>query len=173
MKIFAYPEMYKDIAADNLGVMLDYGINFCHIDGDDLFGLFLKSGCAEQFENGSPRVLVGMSGVELCRDVLLRSAESVPTAEYPPSLYRSPAYWTGWILSQYQWYSCQSFQDIYSCVKIDDLINLYYPLHEAHEFKTFKVLDKMLCSCGHPLYNTIDSAGTVINLGTPPGRVLL
>ena len=168
MKTFAYPKIYRETAADNLGVMFDYGINSCHFDGDSLFDLFLKSGCANQFENGSPRVLVGMSGVELCRDVIFKSLRIHLDTEYPTSMYRSPEYWAGWILSQYQWYSCQSFQDIYSCVKIKDLINLYYPLHEAHEFKTFNILDKKLLSNKIHLYNVINENGEIVNLKPYP-----
>ena len=93
MKTFAYPEMYREIAADNLGVFFDYGVNFCHYDIDSLFELFLDSGCANQFENGSPRVLIGMSGIELCHDIFVKTDQTIPVSDYPTSMHRSAEYW--------------------------------------------------------------------------------
>ena len=105
-----------------------------------------------------------MSGTELCRDVFKRTTGVIPDVNYSSSMHRTPEYWAGWILAQYQWYSCQSFSVIYSCISFDELINLYYPLHEAHEFKTFKILDERLMSSGISLYNMIDSNYDVVNI---------
>lgn len=127
MKTFAYPEMYRDIAADNLGIMFDYGINYCHISPNQLFNLFIESDCANQFENGSPRVIVGMFGTELCRDVLYRTQKIWPEIEYPVTISRTPEYWAGWIMAQYQWYSCQSFETIMLISKLMTLFN--YIIH--------------------------------------------
>lgn len=168
MRIFAYPEIYKETAADNLGIMFDYGVNCCGLAPDELMGWFVESGDAHQFECGSPRVLRGMSGTELCWDILRKLGRPEPVAEYPVSMYRSPEYWAGWVLAQYQWYSNQKFEDIQSCFKFSDLVKAYYPLHEAHEQKTFRMLDGKMLAGGFELYNRINDRGEIEHLKELP-----
>lgn len=164
MKTFAYPETYKEIAADNLGIMFDYGVNCCGFSADELMGWFVASGDARQFECGSPRVLLGMSGTELCWDIMRKLGRPEPTVEYPVSMSRTPEYWAGWVLAQYQRYSNQRFVDIQACYPFSKLVISYYPLHEAHEHKTFRMLDDKLVASGFELYNRINDRGEIVNM---------
>lgn len=160
MKIFAYPEMYKEIAADNLGVFFDYAVNYCGFDVDNVSDLFVKSDCANQFGKGSPRVLIGMSGVELFREVYHKTFGKLLDTDYDASLMRSPEYWAGWLIALYQRYSCQSFEDIWKYIPMSHIIELYYPLHEASELKAFALFDKILQEHGVAMYNTSNKNGT-------------
>ena len=80
----AYSELYLDDAMHNLGDMVEYAVCDLGFDPDTFFGWFIFSGIAEQFENGNPKYLTGMSGYELAAAVLkvsifLSKTESLPT----------------------------------------------------------------------------------------------
>ena len=61
----AYNKDYLDDAMDNLGGMLDYAVNDCGFDLDVMLGMFISSGIAEYFGEGSPRYVAGISGEEM------------------------------------------------------------------------------------------------------------
>ena len=68
----AYPQFYLNDAQQNLGVMFDYAIRTLQYDGDRFFFYFIQSKVAEKFEHANPKYLVGVSGIELCENVLQR-----------------------------------------------------------------------------------------------------
>lgn len=51
------------------------------------------------------------------------------------------AYWAGWMLARYQWYSGKRFADILETVTFQDLLCLYPTMHEADPEKCYEVLD--------------------------------
>lgn len=131
----AYSEEYLDDAMKNLGDMIDYAVHDCGYEADDFFNLFISSGIANQFENGNPKYIAGMSGVELAQ-VVLRNTNG-PT-DFPEPTFSEDygrEYWAGWILAYYQWFSKRRFEDIVSdglpLSKVCDM----YILHEADESK--------------------------------------
>lgn len=97
----------------------------------------------KQFEHGIPRVVCGMSGDELARDIIAHAGLSpVECRETYPS-DRSPQYWAGWVLAYSQWASNLRFSDLLEVAPLDWIIGSYSPLHEASE-DTFAeiVIDK-------------------------------
>lgn len=164
--ISAYPKMYLEAAADNLGTMLDCAVNHFGYDPDLFMDMFIHSGCADQFGLGSSRFILGMSGRELCNEVYYRATKKeLDGYRYEdPFVSKSREFWAGWILAKYQWYSCQTFERILDSVKVSDLIRMYYPLHEAPEEKTFEVLDKQLAKNGALLINQINEQYEVVNV---------
>ena len=108
----AYKEIYLNHAAKNLGSMLDYAVNDCALDGGTFLHMFVASGFAQQFQRGSPKVIAGMSGVEIASLTIETVTGEKPTAEPPKLDYRTPEYWAGWALAHYQWYSAMSFSAI-------------------------------------------------------------
>ncbi|MGN1084728.1 MAG: helix-turn-helix domain-containing protein, partial [Lachnospiraceae bacterium] len=52
----------------------------------------------------------------------------------------SAAYWCGWILAYYQWYTGKSFKNIQKLISMDEIARLYPALHEASEDKFVEVL---------------------------------
>ncbi len=54
---------------------------------------------------------------------------------------RSPAYWAGWMLTHYQWYSGRTFKSILDVVPYTELLELNGTLHEADIEKSYEVLD--------------------------------
>ena len=62
-------------------------------------------------------------------------------AELVRSFDRSDAYWVGWMITHYQWYSGRTFKSILDTVPFNDLLGLYGTLHEADISKSYEVLN--------------------------------
>jgi DNA-binding transcriptional regulator YiaG len=131
MAMRAYNEMYLNHAAKNLGSMLDYAVNDCEMDGGFLLQMFITSGLANQFERGVPKVIAGMSGVELAVLAIETATGHKPAAAPQMRDYRTREYWAGWALAHYQWYTAGSFSVILRFLPFDDIVHMYPTLHEA------------------------------------------
>lgn len=144
MEIRAYSEEYVMSAQRILGDMMDYAVYTCEIETDPFFEMFLVSGIAEQFENGNPTYVAGMTGCELAREIFMKSG--MKPAEVPDEMYldKSPEYWAGWALAYYQWYTAKSFSKIHSAVSIQEILMLYPTLHEADLIKFVEIMDDRL-----------------------------
>ncbi len=57
---------------------------------------------------------------------------------------RSPEFWTGWVLSYYQWYTCRTFSEITAVVPVSTIRNWYYTLHEADLMRFVETLEGQL-----------------------------
>ena len=75
----AYSESYLSDAAENLGDMLAYAVNDCGYDADVFFSWFVMSGLADQFGNGNPKYIAGLSGIELAREVVFQTSGMRPS----------------------------------------------------------------------------------------------
>lgn len=135
MMTHAYNESYLDDAMQNLGDMVEYALCDCGYEPNQFFGYFLTSGIAEKFENGNPKYVVGMSGVELAETVLREvNVKHTPTTKSHPS-FKGREYWAGWILAYYQWYTAKRFTDIVNGgLPLSTVLGMYI-LHEADESK--------------------------------------
>lgn len=133
--IHAYSEEYLSDAMNNLGEMFDYAVNTCHYEINDFFEMFIVSGLAGQFAKGTPRVVSGMSGVELAMEVIEKSGDYKELPNVYAEYDRSPEYWCGWILAFYQWYTGTSFYEISQIVSMTEVLKMYPTLHEASELK--------------------------------------
>lgn len=131
--MYAYDRMYLEKGRNALGRMLDFAVNQMKYDIDDYFDMFMASGMANRFEKGDVSVLVGRSGVELARDVLVydKRLEKPILIEYTAG--RSAEYWAGWAgwaLAYYQWFRNISFAEIVRAVPLSKIVMLYSPYHE-------------------------------------------
>ena len=142
--IHAYDERYLDDAMKNLGEAVDYGVCICGMDINDFLDLFVVSRIAEQFENGSPKYVSGLSGTELAEEILHASGyeKDLPLPRQGMSL--SPEYWCGWTLALYQWYSGNTFKKILENIDGNDLLKMYPTLHEAPEEKSLEIMERMM-----------------------------
>ena len=143
MAIRAYKENYLSYAAKSLGSMLDYAVNDCGMDGGLFFHMFITSGFAEQFERGNPKVIAGMSGVEIAAAAIEAVTGSKPAAAPQARDYRTQEYWAGWALAQYQWYTAMRFAAILRFLSFDDLMHMYPTLHEADITKIYMTADEI------------------------------
>lgn len=129
----AYAETYLPRAQKNLAEAIDYAVNACGISADAFMERFIVSGLADEWEGGSPRVVVGLSGTELVRDAFARTGD---VRKWPPpqqAFDLSPEYWSGWVLCYYQWWSARSFRDIAAIASVQEIVGMYHPLHEESE----------------------------------------
>ena len=142
--IRAYDEMYLDSAMDNLGDAFDYAANALKMDKDEFLGLFISTGIADEFGNGNPKYIMGMSGPELAEEVLQEAGIKRNAPPDSENSNKSTDYWCGWILAFYQWYSARPFQNIARCIKISDIELMYDPYHEAPEEKFADTVEKRI-----------------------------
>ncbi len=92
---------------------------------------FLRSGVAERFGGGESRLLAGMSGIELAREVLECAGVSFQMPENPVCRdAKGPEYWAAWALAHYQWLRALPFAEIEASIPIRDVILMYAPYHE-------------------------------------------
>ena len=133
----AYKEIYLNNAANTFGCMMHFAVNDCKLDGDDFLQMFCVSGLAEQFAHGNPKIIAGKSGIELAQEViyLIKGEKSFPA----PSMIedRSPEFWAGWALAQYQWHTAKSFALILQALPFTDMVRMYPTFHEADITKFF------------------------------------
>lgn len=144
MMIHAYQEIYLSKAQASLGDAFDYAINTCHIPGSDFIKLFVASSISARLEKGEPAYLAGKSGIEIAVDIVLESTGKLLEDEPQEHIGRSCAYWIGWAVCYYQWFSARSFNDIFDVFSYDDLSNMYYKLHEADISKFVYIADEKM-----------------------------
>ena len=126
----AYSESYLSNAKDRLSSFFDYAINDCKLNPDWMTALFINTGYAEQFERGNPAYVAGMSGVELARAVILKAYGRKELTEPTHAEDCSPAYWAGWAVAEYQWFSGRRFKDIFERIPLSKIIGMYSVYHE-------------------------------------------
>lgn len=140
----AYNKLYLASAQSVLGGMLHYAVYDLKWDLKDFYHAFINSGISKRFGTGEPRYTVGMSGIELAREVV-----SIVTAEYPevePSDFfsRSPEYWAGFSVAYYEWSRDIPFDRIEKAVSITEITEMYTPYHEADITKLAIELDRLI-----------------------------
>ena len=151
MMTHAYSPIYLSKAARAVGNMLHDAVYVFDMNGNLFLGRLIQSGIAEEIERGNPKYIAGMSGVELFLEVMERTAGTAPDTNGIESYDRSDAYWAGWMLTHYQWYSGRSFRTILDTVSFDDLLSLYGTLHEADIQKSYEAMDAHFADSGSRL----------------------
>jgi len=147
MMTHAYNSIYLSKASRTIGNMLHDAVMEYHLNGTDFLNQFIQADVALQFENGNPNYLAGKSGLELFIEVMKKTTGKEYTTPELKCFERSSAYWVGWILTHYQWYSGRSFKNILETIPYDELIGLYDTLHEADIQKSYDVLDSHFVTC--------------------------
>lgn len=142
MAIHAYDELYLSDAIRNLANAFDYAINVCKLDPDWFARFFVQSSLSTQFERGNPAIISGRSGEELVRNVLGGACpdEKLPTPVFSES--RTPEYWAGWALAQYQWASAKRFKDIFERIPLSEIIAMYPVYHEMDVSRFNEAIDQ-------------------------------
>ena len=142
MTIRAYSELYLNDAIKNLANAFDYAINVCKLKPNWFAKLFVQSDVSAQFERGNPAVISGKSGEELVRDILNNVYRDGNLPKPTFSEDRTPEYWAGWALAQYQWYSAKRFRDIFERIPLSEIIAMYPTFHEMDISRFCESMDK-------------------------------
>lgn len=139
----AYSEMYLEDAMRTLGEAVDFALCDQGLSPIELTTILLNSLEMRQFERGVTRVICGMSGDELAREIIAGAGLKPVECRESYPLDRSPQYWAGWVLAYSQWASSLNFNELFEVAPLEWIIGSYYPLHEASEDKfAHIVIDK-------------------------------
>lgn len=134
------------------GVMFDYAVNHCNIDGDSFWNMMVCSGIAMQIECTNPKYVAGKSGIELARDIAEEINYSLTEDNKPIATeQRSADYWCGWALIQYQNYSGLNFKQIHRLISYNDLIQMYPKYHEMDIKHLYDSIDELKSGSGTKL----------------------
>lgn len=142
--IRAYPESYLHKAQALLGDACDYAINVLEMDGSVFAKMFIGSTISKRLELGEPAYLQGKSGIDMVVDVIEETTGTAPQILPQDRMGRSAAYWIGWSIAYYQWYSDRKYSEIFAAIPFEELLNLYPVLHEADISKFVEIADKQL-----------------------------
>lgn len=132
---YAYSEMYLEDAMRTLGEAVDFALCEQGLNPAELTAILSNSLEMKQFERGVPRVVCGMSGDELAREIIAGAGLKPVECRESYPFDRSPQYWAGWVLAYTQWASCLGFSDLFEIAPLDWIIGSYHPLHDASEDK--------------------------------------
>lgn len=143
MVMHAYQKFYLSDAQQNLAVMFDYALRTLKYDGDLFFLYFIQSEVAQKFEHANPKYIAGMSGIDLCQNVLNKIGIELDFPE-SPAIKQGKEFWIGWILAYYQWYSGLKFSDLQEYGLIPSEILSRYILHEADVSKFVSVANSII-----------------------------
>ena len=126
-----------------LGEAVDFALCDQGLNPAELTAILSNALEIKQFERGMPRVICGMSGDELAREIIARAGLKPAECREIYPFDRSPQYWAGSVLAYTQWASCLGFSDLFEVAPFDWVIGSYHPLHEASEDKFAQiVIDK-------------------------------
>lgn len=142
MTIHAYNELYLNDATKSLANAFDYAINDCKIEPDWFAELFAQSDLSKQFERGNPSIISGKSGEEIVRSLLIDFYKNKKIPKKTFVCERTPEYWAGWALAQYQWVSCKKFKDIFERISLSEIISMYSVFHEMDITNFYESIDK-------------------------------
>ena len=130
MMIRAYNELYLNDAQILLANAFDYALNDCKQSPDWFSNIFASSKEAKEIERGNPSFVSGKAAEEIIKDIL---NTVLPDEHFPKATFkqdRSMAYWAGWSLAYYQWYSAKRFKDIFSLISLNEIMSMYKVYHE-------------------------------------------
>jgi DNA-binding Xre family transcriptional regulator len=140
----AYNENYLNNADITLGEAMDYIVNDCGISGDEFMDMFIISEIAHEFERGNPKYVAGKSGIEIAEEVLEKIKGNRPSTQITFRENKTPEYWAGWALAQYQWYTASSFNNIQRNLPFSEIVKLYPTLHEVDITKFYTVAEDLI-----------------------------
>ena len=128
--IHAYNNIYVTDAQRFLAHAFDYAITDCKLDADTFGYIFASSNIAKEMERGNPSIISGMGGEEATIQILKGVNQSIILPDIFFSQSKTPAYWAGWALAYYQWFTARSFKDIFRHLPLSMIIEMYNPYHE-------------------------------------------
>lgn len=140
----AYSELYLTDAQGTLAAMFDYAVNDCDYDIDWFAGLFVQSGYAKQFETGNAAFIAGVSGIELAQMVIRYAYKEETTKVATQPIGKTPEFWAGRVVADYQWYSAFRFCDIFEKIKMSEIVEMYSVYHEMDVTQFREAMDEKM-----------------------------
>nr|MCR5406552.1 XRE family transcriptional regulator [Lachnospiraceae bacterium] len=141
---YAYGEIYVLKAQEAMGSMLHYAVYDLKMEIAAFFREFISSGIAHRFGMGEPKYIVGMSGIEIAREVCSITRGTEPDVEPAVFYGRTAEYWAGWALAYYEWCRNMDFRRINDAVPITEIVEMYDPYHEADITRFVDEIDRRI-----------------------------
>jgi len=138
----AYRQYYLEDAMGVLGAAVEAAVWLFEVPLERFWPTFLVSRQARLFASGDPFTISGQSGWELAERVLSEAGVSFPRRVPDGLRARTPEYWAGWALAQYQWYRGFSFAEIEEFAPMAEIVRLYSPYHEMSILAFHEELDR-------------------------------
>lgn len=138
----AYRQYYLEDAMGVLGAAVEAAVMLFEIPLARFWSLFLASPHSQRFATGDPLTLTGQSGWELAERVLTEAGVEFQRRVPDGLRARTPEYWAGWALAQYQWYRGFSFVEIEEFAPMTEVVRLYSPYHEMSILAFHEEMDR-------------------------------
>ena len=138
----AYRQYYLEDAMGVLGAAVEAAVHLFEVPLESFWPRFLASPHARHFAAGDPFTLAGQSGWELAERVLAEAGVQFPRRVPDGLRARTPEYWAGWVLAQYQWYRGFTFPEIEAFAPMTEIVRLYSPYHEMSVLSFHEELDR-------------------------------
>ena len=139
-----YRDLYLNDYVNLLASAFDYAMVDLNIDIDEFESIFLSSKYIRFIEILDPGVISGQSGVELVLNMLDDINYNYKYIEQRPKNGRTPEYWVGYALANYQFQTKKRFKDIFNKIHLVDIIRMYKVYHEMDITNFIDDFDKML-----------------------------
>lgn len=124
--------------ARNFGTLLE----MAYEDKKDMnvfYYLLVRSSIIKEIENGNVKY-INLSPNELYYEII--KDKKVLKREYIP--YRGSYYWAGMMLTYYVFKYDISYKEINNNINLEQVVDVFYPLHEAGEDKFFEFINSNL-----------------------------
>ena len=144
MMMPAYQEMYLSRAQQVVGEVFEFGINHFNISGKLFLQMFVVSSASKRLEVGEPSYIAGKSGKDIAYEIINETYGKMIMEDKGDYITNSIEYWIGWAVAYYQWYSSRKYSEIFQVVSYEDLLRMYYTLHEADITKFVEVLNEKI-----------------------------
>ena len=138
----AYRQSYLEDAMGVLGAAVESAVMLFDVPLERFWPLFLASPQARRFAAGDPFTVAGQSGWELAERVLSEAGVDFPRRVPDGLRARTPEYWAGWALAQYQWYRGFTFPEIEAFAPLSAIVRMYVPFHEMSILQFHEELDR-------------------------------
>ncbi len=125
-----YRDLYLNDYVNLLASAFDYALYDLDIDVDYFESLFCSSRYSRELERLNPGIISGMSGIEFALKLIEGITYNFMYKEPTIKDYRTPFYWAGYALANYQFKTKKRFKDIFSVIHLNDILSMYKVYHE-------------------------------------------
>ena len=136
----AYSELYVLDAQKTIAHSFDYAVNKMDLTLEEYARKFAFFKYINLIETGNPHYLAGMSGIELAKEICNKQGVRYGRLPYNPGL----EFWTGWILSYYQWSRNISYKSIFEKFSVEQFVHAFPTFHEQNKNRMFEYMDEVI-----------------------------
>lgn len=115
---------------ETIAVCFDYAMNSLKIKPDIFVNIFINSKAINKIKIMHPGYFFGMSGIEICQNILDEANIKYDKSIEYESLDRNIYYWVGDSLAYYAFNKNYRYKYVFSFVSIESLLKMYDKYHE-------------------------------------------